>query len=256
MKFDKDNKAQVTLFVILGLIMVSAIILLVIILFNLQKKETDFLNPKQYIETCLKEELPRPINPIFKGGGFVNPEKFVLYNGEKFNYLCYTPNIGVRCNIIYPQLRIRVEQEIKKEIEGNIDNCFSSLKEWYEKRGYSVKESKLNLTIEIVPNKIKAVANNKIEISKEGEVQIFSGFDSYIDSDLYDLLGVVQDIISEEAKFGKFEYMGYSLVNSDYRIRLIEYSDNSIYTIKKMGSNREFKFATRGMVHWRGISNV
>ena len=72
---------------------------------------------------------------------------------------------------------------------------------------------------------------------------------------LYDFLSVVQDIVSEEAKFCRFEFMGYSLENSEFRIKLIEYFDNHLYRIKKENSEREFKFATKGCVYWRGNVN-
>lgn len=251
----KQKKAQVTLFVILGIIMVSVIIFLTIILINLQKDKTEFLNPKQYIETCIQEELSRPLDKIFNGGGFVNPENFILYQNEKYNYLCYTPNFGVKCNTLYPQLKRTIEQEIKNEIQEEVSNCFAKLKEEYEKKGYSVNEGALDLNVEITANKIIAVAKRKIELLKGDELQIFDNFGADITRDLYDLLGVVQDIVSEEAKYGKFEYMGYLLSNPEYKIKFIEYSDNSLYRIRKSDSTQEFRFATKGMAHWRGEIN-
>jgi len=251
-----NKRAQITLFVILGIIIVVAIIILAIVLSRLQKQQTDFINPKQYIETCIKEELPRPVDTIIDNGGFIEPKFSLMYNGTRYGYLCYTPNFWTRCNPVYPMLKSDIEKELQDYLDDKITGCFSRLKEWYEKQGYSVNIANPNLIIEIIPNKISAIARMRLEISKGSDVQVFDNFDTSVPSDLYDILSVATTIVSEEAKFCSFEYMGYTLANPKYRIRLIEYNDNHIYKIKITGSDREFKFATRGCIHWRGKVNA
>jgi cell division protein FtsI/penicillin-binding protein 2 len=252
MDYKKIKRAQITIFVVVGIIIVAAIIILAVFLTNIQNEKKEFLNPKQYIESCIKEEIPIPIDKIYEGGGLVDPKLFVLYKNVKYNYLCYAPNFWEACSNLYPQLIKVIEQEIKKETEGKIKDCFSRLKDWYENRGYSVIDGNLAFSITILPDKISVLLNKKLEIKKDEEVQIFDNFGASIPSDLFEVISVVQEVVGQEAKFCKFEYLGYTIANPQFRMRFINYDENHIYRIKKADSDKEFRFATRGCVYWRG----
>jgi hypothetical protein len=247
-----NKKAQITMFVILGVIAAFAIIAIFYLINRYQKQEAELLNPRRYIETCIAEELARPIPKIMKGGGMSAPDFFINYKGEKYNYLCYSGNFFERCRNQYPLLKSKVEGEIKKETEAKISRCFSQLKDWHEKRGYAVNEGMLKLNISISEGRITASADKRFEVKKDNETQVFSKFSSYRTSELFEVIETAREIINEEARTCGFEYKGYLLTYPQYKIRVISYSDSKIYKIKSENSEDEFKFAVRGCIYPQG----
>jgi len=248
----KGRKAQITMFVIFGVIIVFAIISVVYLINRVSKQNEELLNPKRYIETCIAEELARPIIPIMEGAGFVNPKFYILYKDEKYNYLCHNDNYFSQCKNLYPQLKTIVEGEIKKEIEDEVKTCFSKIKSEYEKRGYIVNEGNFGMSIYILPGKIVADVEKKLEITRENETIVFSKFGAYIQHDLYNIIDIVNAAVNDETKFCNFEYNGYMLLYPQYDIQIIPYDNNRLYIIKKRSDNTKVKFAVRGCAFPQG----
>jgi len=247
-----NRKAQVTIFVILGIIIVISILALFLLLRNMDKQVTETANPKQFIESCINTKINAPLEKIMLGGGKTNPTFFLLYNGEKYNYLCYSSNIFERCFNLYPQFKTLVEAEIKKEIEGDVKECFVKLKDNYEKQGFVIKENELKLSIQILPGKILAEANKNVEIIKENDTQIFNKFNSYLSSELYDFVTIANDIVNEEVISCNFEYNGYMLGYPDYNVKITKQDNNKVYVITNRKSEKEFRFAVKGCAYPQG----
>jgi len=252
MDIKRLKKGQVTIFVIIALIIIVSIIMLFILLRNMSDKKIETINPKQYIETCVSDTLSIPIEKILMGGGKINPNLFILYQGEEYNYLCYSANIFDNCLNIYPQLRTLVEQEIKNSIEEDVKSCFTKLKEIYIAQGFDINEENQKLGVNILPGKVLVNIDKALKITKDNDTQLFSKFNTYLNNHLYDFLAITNNLVNEEARRCNFEYNGYMLGYPDYDIRIIKQDSSKLYKIKNRKTGAEFRFAVKGCVYPQG----
>jgi hypothetical protein len=252
MDFKELKKGQVTLFVILALIILISIIALFILMNNMSNNKTQTINPKQYIEDCISSKLNDPIEKIIIGGGTLNPSFFILYQGEEYNYLCYSANIFERCVNLYPQLRTITEQNIKDYIEEETRLCFDKLKDIYVSQGFDFKEKDQNINVNILPGKVLVNVNKEVEIIKENDTQIFNSFSTSLNNNIYEFLNIANGLVNEEARLCNFEYNGYMLGYPDYDIRIIRQDSTKIYKIVNRKTEEEFRFAVKGCVYPQG----
>ena len=153
-KNEYGNKAQVTIFIIVGILIVFAIIAFFVLFGRFDFQERDSLNVEQFIETCVKDAVEPSVGKVLAGGGRAEPSFYKMYQGEKYNYLCYQKNYYLTCVNQYPMLKAIAEQEIKQDSEERVNECFASLKKDWEDRGYDVSDSALDWRVELSPKTV------------------------------------------------------------------------------------------------------
>ena len=245
------RKAQVTMFIIMAILLVAGIIALVFFLGG-KYQQSSSENPKAYIEKCARDAVSASAEKILSGGGKIQPEFFLLYKDEKYNYLCYQKNYYFPCINQYPNIKNGIENEIKKDTEQAIKECFEELKEDYERKGFDVEDGDLDYEIELMSNKIFIKINKKLSISKESS-QSFEDFGTSILSPVYNLAMIARNIVNQESEFCNFEYNGYMILYPEYRIKRIDYIDSKIYRLMDIKSGKIFKFAVRSCAQPGGI---
>jgi len=210
-----SKKSQITIWVVIALLLVSIILLF----FMLKSKKTEIKiseptikQPEQYIKNCIKENVLNAVDIMLPQGGYISPTNYKLYENNKVGYLCYTNKYYHPCINQQPLYIEFLEQEIHDYVKPKIEDCFYSLREEYEKNKYDVVEGPLSLQINLAPKQINVNVEKKFEITKNEETRKFNKFNVKINSPLYDLAVVAQEIASQEAKYCYFEYLGYSLL--------------------------------------------
>ena len=250
------KKSQVTIFVILAILLVAGIIL-VIFLKGRQVIEVfkpSMPNIQGYIESCTKDATKQAIDIMLLQGGYITPENYKMYKDNKVQYLCYQKNYYKTCVNQQPLYTEYLEKEIKKYIEGKIEDCFYSFKQEYEKKGYQISLSGKGLKVELAPKQARIEIEKEVSIKRNEEARNYDKFKIIVLSPIYDLAVIAQEIINQEAKFCYFEYLGFSLLYPEYAIEKIDIDgETKIYLIEEKSSGKTLVFAVRSCAMPGGI---
>ncbi|MBS3118009.1 hypothetical protein J4430_03980 [Candidatus Woesearchaeota archaeon] len=252
------KKGQVTIFVVLGIILIALASLFffarrtVLLPTTTENLQGELVSIRNHIEECVQRGkndygLLEIVNKIGKQGGYLQPaqDTFRLWNDSKVSYLCFNiPQTEACYN------RLRTSQEIEKEIATEISNVLEGcldIQSFGQLRPYNIQENErtINTTIrrEEVQVTVKApitlvASNNRVSLE---EVQ------TKLEVPLGEILEVTNDILDAETTDGEFETLFY-MIDKKGRIKIYKqrpYPDK-IYIIKKEGSPYTFQFAVQG----------
>ena len=252
---NENKSGQVTIFVIIGIIIIAAAVLVYMFF-----PEISFAlgigpqNPQEYIQTCLEENLKEVIENVSLQGGSSNPENYYLYDDHMIEYLCYTNQYYVPCVVQKPMLKKSVENEIMAGISETASECFADMKKSYERRGYSVSMSSGESEIQLVPDKVIAIFNNEIVLTKGSNSERYESIKVFIDMNLYELVSIATSIMAMESRFGDSETTVYMDYYHDLKVEKKKQSDGTtVYILSERSSvveDREepeikFQFASR-----------
>src|SRR3989344_5255805 len=141
---NNGKRGQVTVFIILGIIIVAVIGITYFIISERAKQikqENKFdeskLQPlKEYIESCIESEGEKALNIIGKQGGDIDPGLYQYYFDNKISYLCYTDSFTA-CFNRRPNLIQHMENELKNYMEKNLISCVNL--DEIKKAGFNVQ---------------------------------------------------------------------------------------------------------------------
>lgn len=246
----KNKRGQVTIFIILGILIVFAIIGYFTIinkpLVEISPKE----NPQAYIEQCIKNNVIESSEKIFYAGGSLDATNFLLFNKTDIRFLCYTNEDEKLCITQDPKMKTTMEESIRQDTIKNIESCFKKLKESFSNYKYTEKE--LDYTVEIFPETIKATAKKEITISRDEQTQIFNIFISEEYSPAYNFILITNEILRDELDCACGEISCtpdltlLSQTNLKFRLGLdVTPRMERVYSIQDRTTNQEFKFAVR-----------
>ena len=134
-KINMEKRGQVTIFIILAIIIVSAVLV-----FFLWGKPTYFSDEKKQLnfESCVEDAVEQTIGELEKKAGFINPKFTYRYLGEKFTYLCYTNQYYERCAVQVPFLKNSFDEQMELLVKDKISTCYGNSIDDLKSQGYSV----------------------------------------------------------------------------------------------------------------------
>ncbi len=244
------KKGQIAIFVIVAIVIVGFLVVLLVYP-RIQPYIGGEVNPSAYMKQCVGQDVDKVLAVLREQGGYYSPDNYVLYKGEKIQYLCYTAENYKPCIVQQPLLVRHVELELKSKIEPKARQCMQQLVSIYERRGYDVKSNAGELNVIIIPSNIKIEFNSPLELRKEG-TQVFRKFGYSKDSELYDLLLTATSIVQFESTLGDSETSLYLQFYPDLKIEKIKRDADTIYILSNVVSNDKFVFATRSLVWPQG----
>jgi len=248
------SRGQVTIFIIIGIIIVAAGIL--IYSFYPQIKSTIGTgeeNPPSYIQTCVENDLKDAVNKVSLQGGSISPENYLLYQNNKIEYLCYTNEYYRNCIIQQPMLTQHIESEIKKAIQNTVDACFNSLKTSYQKKGYDVTLNPGDETVALLPQRITATFNYTLVLTK-GSTDRYDSFVVSLNNNLYELASIANSIIGFETALGDAEVTTYMTYYHNLKVEKIQRDyDGKIYVLTDRETGNKFQFASRSQMWPPGV---
>ncbi len=252
-----NKRGQVTIFIIIAILVVA----IVAVVFMVPKIREGIgigkvESPENFIQTCLEDVIKEDVETLSLQGGSLDPEDkevFTLYDDEKVSYLCYTEKYFEVCMPQQPLLEKHIENEIQESIEEDVNYCFDSLKESYEKKGYEASVKKGDLRVDLLPKRIITTINNTFVFSKGEQTERHESFSVIVDNNLYELIGVVNSIVEWESYYGGAPL---SLYMDNYKYLKIEKklkSDGTkIYILTDRNTETIFQFASRSVVYPSG----
>jgi hypothetical protein len=251
MNMAKSKRSQVTIFIIIGLVIVALIIGYFLLSQKTEIKinQPSMMDPEQYIDKCAKDAAAQAIAIILPQGGYLAPTNFKLYDDNKVAYFCYTNLFYLTCRMQEPMYFKHLENEITTYSTPKIEECFQSLKLELEKSNYNIEMGNMNLATEVIPNAVRIKINRDFSMEKQGEVRKFESFKTALASPLYKLANVAQEIANQEAKFCHFEYQGFMIFYPEFSIDKKPVGSGKdaakIYIIQDRDSGKKLNIAIR-----------
>jgi hypothetical protein len=208
-----------------------------------------FDDPQGFIDNCIRGELRDAIDVMLPRGGFISPKDHVIYNDFQVVYLCKNINYYEPCITQHPIYITEIEQELETNIKDKIEQCFVLFESELEKRNYEYGGGEVEIGVTLRPGAVETTIYRDFSFSKQGVTRTFKEFVVAINSPLYDLAHVANEIASQEAKFCYFEYVGFNLLYPDISIRKDALGDSTkVYTLTHKKTGAEMNIAIRGCV--------
>ncbi len=244
-----EKRGQVTIFIIVGIIIVALAVLVFIFYPQIKSSfRTEAQNPSAYMEECMNEELTRVIETISLQGGSYEPEHYFLYDDDKIEYLCYQNEYYLTCVVQQPMLKSHVESEIKQNIRTNYDECYSAMIDSFEGRGYGVEERRNDFNIELLPKRVVLTSNSTVSLTKGEESQRYDSLSVVLNNNLYELTSIANSIIASEAAVGDAETTTYMNYYRDLKVeKYLQSEGTTIYILTDRNSGSKFQFASRSL---------
>ena len=246
-----NKRGQVTIFIIVALLVI-AIAALVYILspgigFDIGR---DSNNPYDFMKTCLEEDLENNIEIISLQGGSLEPEAYYLYNDYDIEYLCYTNEYYEPCVMQQPLLKNHIESEIKSSIENVAAQCFSSMDESFQKKGYSTNLVAGSLDVNITLDKVLVDFIGYEFMITKGETERYDNFKvELLNNNLYELIMIASNILEWEVAAGYVDVTFYMDYYPKIKVEQDILGDGTtIYKLEYRDSENKFQFASRSLV--------
>ncbi len=256
-----EKRGQVTVFIILGIIIVAVIVILLSLKpeiistpatpENLNKVMNDI---NKHIKQCLAASAEEPLNRIALQGGYLNvpDESYRLWDDTTVSYLCYDlPNTDSCMNRMLTKKHM--EDELENAVKEKVMQCLD-VQEFASQgiiKTYDVLTKPDKLDLNLVINRDNVVIELKYPItlksSKNGNDITRDKFTVIVDKPLGELYEVVQDILDAETTYGRFDTLTYMLSKlSRYTIYLHKPYPDKIYQVKLREKDYMFQFAIEG----------
>ncbi len=252
-----EKRAQVTMFIIIAVIIVGAILLFLLFRSGIVPNigggaET---NPKSFLEFALEENIRDTLALVSHQGGYVSNKlnKTFKFEAEPaaidISYLCYNQNYYYPCVNQEPMLIQHLKSEIHDEIETEVRAAFDDLANSLDKQGYAVDARYRRFGVELMPKSVVIKIDAELTTTKSGEVVKKQDFEIVTPSRFYDIAIVVQEIVAQEGRFCNFEQTGFMLLYPEFEIDKFRTGDSTtIYTVTHRESKEWFRFAVRSCV--------
>lgn len=256
MQFPKEimhinqKRGQVTLFIIIAIVIVVLGILIYLLYPQIKSTiSSSSESPESIIQNCLQDSIIKNVGTISLQGGSFNPASYFMYDNSKIDYLCYTNEDYQKCTIQKSPLKVYIEEEINNSIKNDISGCFNSLKQDYEKRGYTVNIKSGEAQTELLPKRIVTNLNYNVTLTKGGSSEKHDKFNLVINNNLYELMSIASSIADWEHNYGDIETTIYMSYYKDLKVEKKKQSEGTtIYIITDRNTGNKFQFATRSIV--------
>ena len=233
------KRGQVTIFIVVGLVMVG----LFVAIFSLggRKMDTATLPERgveQFVGSCLEKVGEDGAYLLgLQGGYYQVPQPSVM----AFSYA--SPLYLMEGKSFFPD-RAALEEQLSLYVEEGLGSClhhFSS----YEEQGFQVETAQLRVKTEIVPGRIRFLAEYPVTLSKGDTVASYDMFTATLPLDLYAYFEQVQTTFplqqesAEAVPFGALTHLAYK---KDYTLELDWVDDQTVLYVFLFDAGKEKPF--------------
>jgi hypothetical protein len=256
-----NKRGQLTIFVILGILILAVAITFILISVEKGNEEKNkLINTDQktdvglFVEDCVKLAVDESISKILKHGGETEKRgPFLTHNFEDINYLCHTPEYSENCVNLEPLLIPHVEKEISEDSIKKVESCFNRLENLYST--FKVSKGDLKYEIAILPGRVNVLLKKEIKIKKDNTELTYEDFSFEFNSPLDTFLTITTEVINLEATCNCLQENcaeNYLNLNRFYQnfitTRETTSTGEKVYTIEYLGGKMQFDFAVRNCI--------
>jgi hypothetical protein len=245
-KMERLKRGQVSVFIILG-------ILLLIVLILLFSRDIGFdslftsQSPFEEIESCAQNSVEEGLKVLSLQGGSIEPENYYLYEGKMVEYVCYSEKEYENCVMQKPILTNSMADELVRYSKPTIGGCLDSVRSSLESRGYDVVFKDPEISIELVPDNVLVDIDIDLRIEKDG-VENYDVIRTGIKSKIYNFAMIAGSISQWETRYGDSETLNYMLYYPSLKVEKKKQSEGStIYILTDRETDEKFYFATRSL---------
>ncbi|MFH1317357.1 MAG: Ig domain-containing protein [Candidatus Woesearchaeota archaeon] len=252
----KNCKGQITIFIILGillLIIISALLISKNYEFQTDKSQIVLKNKistvKSYIESCVENVGEKGIEFIALQGGYYNATLLsITYSGNNIPYYWYNSNNYM------PQIEI-IEQELANYIEENLQTCTSNFSS-FRILGYEIKEDELNVNVDFLDGSTLISLDYPLKIIYNDSTTDLEDFAVNLDYDFLKYYNIIDRIIGHQGKFPYSVPIG-NLIDeaskSNFTFETL-HSDNSVIFILTFNDTKQLKYAFGSIYKFNNIT--
>lgn len=238
----ENKKAQVTLFIIVAIIIVSGLI----VFFIWSGPETFFDKGSNLgFEGCVNNVVEGAIDELSLKAGYINPELTYLYMDEEIPYLCYTEENYQTCVVQKPFLKQHFESELERYLREEIDECYEDSLNNLRSQGYDVRSGKVTYDINFEPGVARTTINAPTAVGTSS----YTKFNAVLNTNIYEILMISNALLQYEAQYGDSDTDTLSNFYPQYSIQKVKRGDGTtIYMVEDKITKTKFQFASKSLV--------
>jgi len=238
----ENKKAQLTIFIILAIVLVAVLVIIFYPKISVIIKPT--VMPNEYISECIEGKVDDTKTTISLQGGSLAPGNYIMYQGNKIEYLCYTNEFYITCTIQKPFLVQHFEEGISKSLRDEINACYLASINDLKERGYEVVSGEVNYEVSLEPS----VARVLIDAPTTVGANKFARFNVKLNSPIYDMIMISTSILQFESELGDSDVTSLMFLHPEVIIDKLKQGDGTtIYIVTSKDYGIEFKFASRSL---------
>ena len=239
-----NKRGQLTLFVILGiLIVVITLLLLFFFKPSVLGFESTSVRPDTF-EACVKEGLDESIPLLAPTIGFSGSYFNKTYDGIAVPYVCYSDEYYKPCVVQVPFLENEFKRSLSAILESRITDCYNNYVNEFKRQGYDVTAGNIDVSMDLQKDKIKVDIKAPLSVSAAGSSATFQDLSFEIQTKIYDILMLANNIVKYETTYGEYELVSSQLLYPDLPVNAIKLGDETvIYIIND--KEIKYQFAVR-----------
>jgi hypothetical protein len=251
-----SKKAQVTLFIIVGVVLVTLAISFFILRPYISERMSSISAPEAFLEDCVKNSLKNTETILINNNLKFNPNfsNYYMYKSEKVPFFCTTFEFYGPCIPQEPGLITNIQRTLENRLMLDMQSCFQTLRNDFESAGYSVSEGDLSLNLFMAEKEFVVKIEKQFVVSNDERSLSFKNFEFFQPSPLYNLIKTAQTIVNYESSFCEFNELNWMMISRAILISKFVGSDSTkVYILKDKYTNKEIKFAVKSCVMPAGL---
>jgi len=259
-----EKRGQITIFIIIAVLLISGVALFFVfrsgVIPGIGGKAE--VSSSAFLSTCIEDKVREAVRELSLRGGYLDEPNSVNFMfveegvARDITYLCSTLNNFNPCLNQKVGFKNDFKENIKDYISEDFETCFTQMKSSFERQGFEVnpRSGLTSFEVDLAPKRITIQTVSKVTLTKSGETSTEKNFEVPINSKMYEILNVVEEIVNQEATFCYFETGGFLLVNPEFIIDHYGPMDEGteIYTVGHEDTGEKFRFAVRGCTSPQG----
>jgi hypothetical protein len=196
-----EKRGQVTIFIIISVLIVVAVILVFIFQNELGISTRYSANPSKFITDCIEKDLASEVENVISTGGVYysgsNSDQFKDINGSKLAILCWTNKSRTSCTNTHPLLTEETILALEKVFTPKVNACFNKLKKDYP--NIEITTGNLDFELDLQKDFVFVKMRNDVTMTKGEESEFFNNFDFSFNSRIYNFLELANLIVTAES---------------------------------------------------------
>lgn len=249
MKIGK-KKGQVSLFIILAILLVSAIILL----FYYWKPGIFSSNVSQpRLEQCLEDVIQDKIVLLSSSAGVLDSKFNYLYNGRNYTFVCYTDEFFQPCVNQVPLLTKTFEESLSKLLKEEFQLCYDSSVSDLKRRGFDVSEGTIDFDVTMEPGSVLVSIDAPVTVSSGDISSRTQKYNYRYKTNLYEMLMVATSLVQFETYYGASEQTTQMMLYPNIKIdKQRRDGEVTVYTLTEKNEDFDYLFAVKSFPYPAG----
>lgn len=238
--FIMEKKAQVTIFVIIGILIVASVSIYFFV-FNKDNKNNEIPSSVapiyEFVKSCIENNLEETVYIMGQGGGYYFPP--TLSNTGGFTYYFYEGKN-------YFLTKSEIEKSISSAVEADILVCVDGFSKF---KDYEINEGRISVETTIENEKIIFNVNYPLSIKKAEEINVLNDFGEYSVNVRFGLIHSLIDELIRKNYYSKnsicIDCLTDLVFENNLDLDFLEGgNDNSIFIIKDYNeeTNKTFEY--------------